>query len=275
MNKKLRKVLTVLLAAVFLGGLGTVVYKAVDYRRAEKTYSNAQQIAFAPPAAATPEIMPADTQPVEEDTSATPTEPEEQIPLDEYAQYLLDIQLAALQEVNADVMGWIYIPDSPISYPLIKANDRDTYLHTAWDGTKNTAGSIFLEQENSKRLTDFNSIIYGHQMVDGSMFASVIHYRYPDYAASHPYIYIVTADSIYRYRVFAAYEANLKSYTYQVQFQNDKERERALSAYLRECFGDAQPPTAQDRILTLSTCTGRGYDTRWVVQGALDVQWKK
>lgn len=272
MKKHLRTVSMILLAAVFVVGIFLTVRQMIQYRTAEQSYDHAQQIAFG----STPQ---APTDPVSTSTpdvsvpEAEATEPEAIIP--QPVQILQSVNIAALQLVNSDVLGWIYIPDTVISYPLMRTDDRDEYLHLAWDRTPNDNGSIFLEKSNSRDLSDFNTIIYGHLMANGTMFGSLKKYAEQDYRDSHPYIYIATADGVRMYHIFSAYEASIESDTYRLYFADEAAKQTALSGYIENSVVTGGPvPEADDRILTLSTCTGTGfYSTRWVVQAVLEGYW--
>ena len=92
------------------------------------------------------------------------------------------------------------------SYPVLQGEDNAYYLSHAWDGTENTAGSIFLDYRASPNLTDFHTLIYGHRMRDGSMFGSLRQYNDAEFWRQHPSVYLSNEDGIWRYDIFAAYE---------------------------------------------------------------------
>ena len=180
------------------------------------------------------------------------------------------INLAALQEVNPDVIGWIRIPDSKIDYPLVRGADNDYYLNNTWDKKKSSVGSIFMEYRNAPDLMDYNTILYGHNMNDGSMFANIKRYSSQWYWERHPYVYILTEQGVYRYEVFAAYETPVDSKTYGLSFRQT-ETKTALLEHIFEKSPDFYQivPDPMDRILTLSTCSGMGYSNRWVIHARL------
>ncbi len=186
---------------------------------------------------------------------------------DPYMETLEEINLEALREVNEDVLGWIVIPGTQLEYPLMRGDDNEYYLERSWEGKPNVAGSIFMEQVNDRDFKHFNTVLYGHRMKDGSMFGSLKHYASESYWEKHPYVYIVDDGGIHRYEIFAAYEATLEGSTYQVGFSDDESKQQ----FLENCVGYSDidtgvVPGIEDRIITLSTCTGKGYDSRWVVQ---------
>ena len=131
-------------------------------------------------------------------------------------------------------------------------------------------GAIFVEASNSGDLTDFNTVIYGHNMNNGSMFGTLKKSKSLDYFRKHPYVYLTTDAGSARYEIFAAYEVATDGETYRLGFGSDS----AKQAFLDYCVGQSVidtgvTPQVWDRIITLSTCTGRGHETRWVVQARL------
>lgn len=260
MKDIVRKIIMGILAATFLCGLGLMLRQVVFYDTANKAYEEAAAVAF--------------QKDVEDPTVPLASQPE-QLPLDEGARYLTEVDLQALRYVNQDVLGWIYIPDTPVSYPVMMADSRDEYLHTTWDGKYNYAGSIYLEYKNMRDFTDYNTILYGHRMKNDTMFGSLSYYEEQSYRDAHPYIYIAAADGIRRYEVFAAYQAELGTETYRLYFPDDAQKQASVSYYLENNVLDTDiTPGPQDHILTLSTCVGTGAeDYRWVVHAVLDRYW--
>lgn len=285
MKRKLRSKITVLLAAAFLVSGALILQQHLDYQAADQAYAAAQTIALQSPADAAaeedPEILPEDEielapEPVPMVPAPTLDKPERDL-LEESVQFLLELNLDALRQTNEDVLGWIYIPDTPIDYPLMRVKDNNEYLRRAWDGSANNAGCIFLECRNSHDFSDFNTLIYGHALRNGKMFRSLLNYREQEYRDSHPYVYIVTDEWVRRYEVFSAYEADVVSDTYRLVFEHDARKQSALDEWMEQSVLERElVPTVEDSILTLSTCTGTGtYETRWVVQAVLTGEFSR
>lgn len=281
MKGNMRRVLQIVLAVVFLVSAVLVVRQLIHYRRADQAYEQAQQAvqtaAPEPTSASTPAPTTAPTPTPEITPALTPAPTPEPTPepLAAEVQYLLNTDLNALRTTNERVLGWILIPDTPVDYPLIAVNDNNEYLRRAWDGSKNSAGCIFLECKNQRDFSDFNTLIYGHYMRNGTMFGSLKYYGEADYLAEHPFIYIVTDENVRRYQVFSTYEADITSDTYRLYFEDDARRQSVLDYYVSSTEVETGiTPTVEEHILTLSTCTGTGtYDTRWVVQAVLDAEF--
>ena len=168
------------------------------------------------------------------------------------------------------MVGWIWIPESKINYPFLQSTDNDFYLNHTWEKQENSVGSIFLEHQSNSAFTDYNTILYGHNMKDGSMFADLGKYAAQEYWENHPYVYLLTDTGIYRYEVFAAYRADVDSITYGLRFQQEQTKANFLIHALDSSkIQTGIIPDPNDRILTLSTCSGAGYSNRWVVQARL------
>jgi len=254
MKKKIRSVLILLLAVIFLGSLTMLLRDLGEYREGQEIYAMAEQAA----------------QPVpdreEGESLSRPEEPSE--PPEAPEDPLQDISVAALREKSSDVAGWIRIPDTALSYPLMQGEDNDYYLTHAWNGWETIAGSIFMDHQCAPDLTDFNTIIYGHRMKDSSMFSTLKGYNKLEFWQEHPIVYIKDREeTVHRYEIFAAYEAPVRSYTYEKKASDDAVKQAVIDFALDNSVIDtAVVPEVTQRILTLSTCTGKGYDSRWVVQ---------
>lgn len=178
------------------------------------------------------------------------------------------MDLSPLQEVNADVVGWIEIP-GVLSYPLLQGGDNAWYLSHAWNSEENVAGAVFLDYRADAGLGEFNTLIYGHRMRNGTMFGSLKHYKDADFWQENPSVYLTNEDSTQRYDVYAAYEVELTAAAYQREFSGPEEKQDFIQYGLeRSVIDTGIMPTPEDTIITLSTCSGGGRDTRWIVQAA-------
>lgn len=281
MNRKLRACLLLVFAAVFVFSGVQLLQQRRAYLAAHNSNASALELASQEPLAQLPaqetpltplpEIVPAPRVLPEPKPAPQPDLQTEKLQSDEPTQFLLDMDLEALRAVNPDVLGWIYIPDTEISYPLLKAKDNEEYLYQTWDGKYSKYGSIFLECRNSQDLDDFNTLIYGHNMLTQDMFGTLLNYQSQSHWEAHPSVYIRTDQGVRRYDIFSAYEAKVVSDTYRLIFEDDARRESALALYIDSALYDTDlTPTVADHVLTLSTCTGRNTpDLRFVVQAIL------
>jgi sortase B len=265
MMQATRKIIKALVLALFLISV-TLTLRQLYYYYAQY-HSKAQAIELAG--------IPAAVE-LREDDWAVPlaNAPEEDLPVE--LSFLKELDFAALREQNAQVLGWIYIPGTDISYPLMADDNNYTYLSSDWAGGGSTLGSIFMECENSRDLTDFNTIIYGHNIVNGSMFGTLKDFGQQDYFDSHREIYLVTDGGVYRYTSFASYEAQINSDTYKMHYKTAAKRLEAIGLYTESSVVESDlVPNEEDNILTLSTCVGySSYYTRWVVQAVQTGMWE-
>jgi sortase B len=135
MRRKVRLILLVLLGLVFAASAARLVYQLFQYQAAETAYDQAETLANVPDLASVSVPESADTE--------TP---------DPYAEAIRDIDLDALRAVNGDVVGWIAIPNTEISYPLVQGTDDQYYLKHTWDRSASVVGSIFLDGFQHHRL---------------------------------------------------------------------------------------------------------------------------
>ncbi len=187
-----------------------------------------------------------------------------------------EIDFADLQEnVNKDIYAWIYIPDTQIDYPVLQhPTDNLYYLNYNLDGSKGYPGCIYTEDYNAKDFTDPNTVIYGHNMKNGTMFAGLHRFEDSEYFEGHPYVYIYTEDKLYVYEIFAAYESGNEHILYNNDFTDDYVFLRYLSEIMdgRTMNGNLREDismTSENRIITLSTCVANKPDRRYLVQGVL------
>ena len=251
--------LLVVLCGVFLGVFIFAAYQLYHtfhgYHQAEKEYENlaAQYVSTAPEV----QTQPAEPTPTPEVTpEATPA----------VVSGPIQVDFAALKAQNDEVVGWIYSPNTVISYPVVKGVDNDFYLYHTFDGTPNASGSIFMDAVCDTDLSQSNTILYGHHMNNGSMFASIADYKQAGYLEAHPVLYYYTPDRTYLLEVFCMFVTGPDSDVYTFNFTSPEEFERYLESWRsRSNFDTDVEVTGEDHIMTLSTCTYEYEDARYVV----------
>ncbi|MBD5083990.1 MAG: class B sortase [Clostridiales bacterium] len=263
MKGKWIKALKIVLAAILVVGLAVVLYRQMEYANGAADYDEAAALAGVPKSL--PSAAPAVTAAPGESPAPEPAEePDPALAL------LAQVDLAALQEVNNDVRGWICIPDTELSYPLMQGTDNQYYLNHTWQGNRNGVGAIFLDYRASADFTDFYTLIYGHRMNNTSMFGSIAQYKNVEYWQAHPSVYIICEDGVKRYDIFSTFETDVYSDVYRRSLRTAEDREAFLAWCLEQSAIDTGVVPAADRnIITLSTCTNSNRDHRWVVLAAL------
>lgn len=271
MKPKFRKALAALLAVICALCLGRTALQLVQYRQGDETYAQAEELAGLPDLSDLPVVdFTGGSGSVSSSASADGAgEAPEEVPVwqDPYAQALKDMDFSALRQQNPDVLGWILIPGTRVSYPVVQGTDNSYYLDHTWRGGKNSVGAIFMECRNSSDLSDFNTIIYGHRMNNRSMFGTLSQYKSRSYWQAHPYVYLTDDSGTHRYEIFAAGEVSVDSDVYRLGLRSDSSRQSFLDSCLAlSALNTGVTPHTYDKVLTLSTCTGNGHATRWVVQ---------
>ena len=212
--------------------------------------------------------LPEQTEAPEDDN--TETEPAGEDP----SVVLPTVDFEALWETGPDIIGWITLPDTAINYPVTQTDDNEYYLHHLYDGTYNKTGCLFADYENQEDFSDRNTIIYGHNMRDGSMFAALNEYDEQSYFDGHPQMYLVTPGGGYVVEIFTAFVAKPSEFgsdtsPWRLSFKDDG----AYTTWLSEMAGRSVietdvTVTSSDKVLTLSTCTPGGA-SRFIVMGKL------
>lgn len=117
-----------------------------------------------------------------------------------------------LLKKNKDVVAWIDIPDTNINYPVLHGETNETYIRHTIDKKYSIAGSIFVDSNNQKPFVDLNTVIYGHNMKNASMFSDINKYLESDYGAKHPYVYVYLPDgTVSKYKIVSAH--NIDGYS--------------------------------------------------------------
>jgi len=179
----------------------------------------------------------------------------------------IEIDFKALNALNDDIVGWIWINDLKINYPLIRGSDNQKYLTQTYDGTYNKLGSIFMDFRNSRELDDPNTVIYGHNMWTDEMFGVLEKYSELEFYQNHKFIYILQEDMVRKYEVFSAYFTDAYGDSYTIEFLNTKSFNDYLFKMKNQSLVETNVAVSkEDKIITLSTCKTRGGKTdRFVV----------
>ncbi|MGN0325352.1 MAG: class B sortase [Lachnospiraceae bacterium] len=246
--RKLQTVGIVFLLAVMVVALVKIFLIFSDYHKAEQIYEETNrkyviQIDGNNGGDLFPQEKPAQGNPVQEEPMW---------------YEIMTVDLKALQEVNPDVIGWIYFENEKISYPILYSGDNETYLRKTYTGENVTAGSIFMDGAGCPDFSDRHVILYGHNMKDLSMFGRLRYYKTEeDYYEDHRFFQIYTEGMIYRYEIFAYKEVPEDSAVYTIL---DRDAQ-GLFDFAKDilCTGSYIQSgiyvSYDDHVITLSTCT--------------------
>lgn len=221
MKKRFYTILEVIFIAILLFSLFQLIKIGLNYYRGDQIYAEAQ--------------------------SKIEDVKEDQI-------YHFEVDLNELQKVNPDIAGWIKIPDTPIDYPLLQPDNNQYYLKHTYNNVYSDFGSIFIDCYCT--MDDQNTVIYGHNTRNDSMFGSLKKYKDDDYLKSHPYIYILYGNTEKQYEIIDRKTVEITDPVYNTKIQDEELK--------------------NDKFITLSTCTSRTKTERFVIV-AKEVQdvWSK
>lgn len=182
-----------------------------------------------------------------------------------------------LHEKNKDVYSWIYIPDTKVDYAVVQPPKGESdlfYLDKNLDKEYEFAGSIFSERMNKKDYSDPVTVLYGHNMLNGSMFATLHKFKQPKFFKKHKKMYVYQPNRRITYKIYSAYTYDdrhiMNSFDFSdgkilKQYQKSTLKPKALDKNVRK----KTVLDANSKILTLSTCTSGASNTRYLVQGVL------
>lgn len=180
-------------------------------------------------------------------------------------------KLEALRVQNSDIVGFIYVPETKISYPVTKYTDNEFYLEHSFDKKTLKSGTIFMDYRNLENIGENkNIVIYGHNMSNGSMLGGVAKfYKNEEFFRDTPII-LYAFDGIYTFEVFSIYRTTSDYQYFQTEFKSDEEfvsfanTMRGNSIYSKDITF-----SANDIILTLSTCTNTTQTGRYALHAKL------
>lgn len=185
------------------------------------------------------------------------------------------IDFEKLQSYNDEIYAWIHIPNTKIDYPIAQHDGPDDYYlkHNMY-GEPEFAGTIYTEKCNKTDFSDPNTLIYGHNMRNGSMFQNLHKFEEQKFFDENQYVYIYTPRHMMVYHIFAAYEYDDRHIMNSFDFSDKK----VYKNYLKEIFEarsmnvnirSDEDVTVDDKIITLSTCVGGKPESRYLVQAVL------
>ncbi len=175
-------------------------------------------------------------------------------------------QVRQLSAEHSDSVAWLYIPDTNINYPVMQSGDNEYYAHRAADGSYLYAGSLFMDYRCSSDFSDFNSVIYGHNMGNGTMFADIPNYENEEYFMNHSYGWLTTENDVRLIDFFAVARTSDTSGLY-LAAPNFNEWDNQLRNYA-SIYKEIEV-TESDHLLMLSTCTSAEGNSRTILVGKI------
>ena len=165
------------------------------------------------------------------------------------------IEFSRLERVNQEVVAWIWYEEANINYPIVQGKDNEYYLTRTFNHKENACGTIMLNCDNSSKFSDGNTILYGHNMKDGSMFGGIEKLKNKDSISTQLWIY--TPEQVLKYVVFSIAEVNVNHEIYQLSYTETEFEECIKQLQNESFFWDLQKEIEEIKereLLTLSTC---------------------
>jgi len=178
----------------------------------------------------------------------------------------LRVDFDELRKINPDVVGWIRYKCANIDYPIVHGRDNSKYLYTRFDGAYSDFGTLFVDTAAQAPFEQFNTIIYGHHMQDGSMFGSLKKLKDPEFCRKHPKMELAAPEDNYDLEIWAFLNqpSDSRIFTNNVSFEEDRE------AYLdwirnKAVYTTDADISTDDRLVILSTCAYEYSGARYIV----------
>lgn len=183
------------------------------------------------------------------------------------------LPLQNLTEINQEIVGWLTIADTKIDYPILQTTNNDYYLTHNYKNEVSKEGSIFMDYRNSTDTKEKQTILYGHEMKNGSMFGELKKFLDLEFLSQHKRFSYQTNAASYEVELFSVY-ATTTSFDYlKTEFSSDADYKEYLQTISDKSIYDSNVSISeQDQIITLSTCSNLSdpNDGRLVVHGKLN-----
>ena len=200
---------------------------------------------------------------------------------------MLLIDFDELEAENGDVVAWLDFPGQQISYPVVQGDDNSIYLKKSFSGSSSSSGAIFVDYRNEGLMKDGNTIIYGHNMRNGSMFGQLKKYQEQSHYEEFPFFDVYTREGAYRCAIISAGRVRPYEESYRIVFSSDKDRADYISLvkklqnyeipavetdfsvepaqYMKVLGSEGDGEGSAPPLVLLSTCTGGNHDYRFVL----------
>lgn len=261
-----KKLISAVLAGLLVICVILMVFRMVYQKREEAVYEVMRETA----------VTVADEEPEQNGTISST----EEAAANTY-EGLPEVDFKALWEINTDICAWILVPGTQVDYPVLRREAAqepydDYYLQHTVEGASGLPGSIYMEPCNAADFSDVNTVLYGHNMKNGTMFGSLHEFENDAFFDEQEYIYVAMPEKLFVYRIYAAVTYSdlhiMGNYDFEngedfVEFLDSLVENRSMSDLFREDMEVA----AEDKLLTLSTCVkGDDYKRFLVVAVLID-----
>ncbi|WP_240418435.1 class B sortase [Paenibacillus periandrae] len=172
----------------------------------------------------------------------------------------------SLLAINKEIIGWLRVEGTSVDYPVLQHKDNDYYLNRDASGKKSIYGSVFMDYRLDTNQEQRNLVIYGHNMIDGSMFGSLGNYKNKDFFTENRKINWGIQGKTSDWEIFSVYTIDARKDTVDISYENDDAFLLAIDQYRKKSMYQAAVTLQKDdQILTLVTCSNETDDTRLVI----------
>lgn len=270
-KKKILIAVIVAFAVILLGTVGYLVFKQLNINNAEQT-AKVVQASYAAGVTA-PSGQDSTVNPTGA-TNTLPSVPDIDVDNDSGEVVENPVDFEGLMKMNPDIYSWVYIPDTNVNLPVAQSADDDNfYLEHDVYKDYSFPGTIYSQSMNKKDYSDRVTVLYGHNMLDGSMFATLHNFGDEDFFNSHPYFYIYTKDRMLTYKIISAHEYDDRHILNSYDFSKDDQFKEWLDSAKNphSMYSNVREDVNLDlnsKLVILSTCLNAN-DGRFLVQGVL------
>lgn len=178
----------------------------------------------------------------------------------------ITVDFSILKQENEDIVGWIYLEDTKLNYPVVQSEDNNYYLRRLINGNYNIAGTLFMDYRNNSNLEDNNTIIYGHNMTNDTMFGTLQQYKKQEYYNNHKVMYYFTPEKNYKIELILGCTISVDSDIYNMSIIDYNKIEKLIN---NSDFKSDVEINEKDKFMTLSTCAYEYDGARYIVMGVL------
>lgn len=180
------------------------------------------------------------------------------------------IDFPSLKKINPNAVAWLATEGTALDYPVVQGKDNDYYLGHLFTGKPNKMGAVFMDYRNSGDFSDKNTIIYGHNMKNGSMFSTITKYKNQDYYNRHPTMLLYTPSGDFKIELFAGTVISGDTDSIHLHFEDDHDFQNYIDSLKKgSTFECNITVNANDRIITLCTCSYDFDNARYALFGRL------
>lgn len=201
-------------------------------------------------------------------------ETEESLPEETEPPYESPIDFEALREINPDIVAWLTIPGTVIDYPVVQTDDNETYLKKDFEGNASSAGAIYLDCDSDSDLKGMHSVLYGHHMRNGSMFADIVKFKKEDFFQENREVILYLPEEELHLRTIAAIYGDASGEKRRTQFENEEHFQQYIDEMTKNCSFRELPASAT-RLYSFVTCSYEFNNARTILYAVPEEELSK